>query len=80
MIKEKGDYIDLINNFDNFCRFIHFDKAVEMDVTGMNEFICELDQNGWDYSLFDTGYLKMLCERDSVLFSLIYAYSKYIKT
>lgn len=80
MIKQKTDYIDLINNFDEFCRFIHLDKAMDMNITGMNDFIYELEQCDWDYSKFDPHYLKTLCERDQTLFSLIYAFSKYIKT
>ena len=80
MIKLKDDYNNVINNFDNFCRFIHMDKAMELDITGMNDFIYELVLNDWDYSKFDPYYLKTLCERDQLLFSLIYAFSKYIKT
>ncbi len=80
MIKEKDDYIDVINNFDKFCRFIHMDKAIPIDITGMNDFIYELEQCDWDYMKFDPIYLRILSERDPILFSLIYAYSKYIKT
>lgn len=79
MIKE-NDYIDLINKFDEFCKFIHLDKSISIDVNGMNDFIYELEQCNWDYGRFDPYYLKTLCERDQTLFSLIYAFSKYIKT
>lgn len=79
MIKLGDDYIDLIDNFGEFCRFVHFDKVLDMDIYSMNDFIRSLGENDWDYQVFDPEYLRNLCEQNSLLFSLIYAFSKYKK-
>lgn len=80
MIKLDTDIKDVLHDFNVFCKFIHFDMEIKIDIRRMDDFIEELEKNTWDYSKFDSTYLETLCEKDPVLFSLIYAYSKYIKT
>ena len=80
MIKaEKDDYLDLINNFYKFCEFLHLDKPIEIDLSALNDFIYDLSNTEWNYDKFQPEYLNEISEKNPLLFSLVYAYSKYLR-